>query len=316
MISYADFFRNAGARKRAMDMGLHTYLQVPAKTKIYLDNGAFYFLGRSGDTPKEDYEEFVTHAKPDWWPIPQDFIPTPYMTSDEQEHCFQKTMDMNNAYEHGGFVPVIHICRYLNDYIVAIQASERLSMKQTIAIGGIVPNLLRAPKAMPYDEILTALKAIRHTFANKHVHIFGIGGTATLHIAGLLRIDSADSSGWRNRAARGIVQLAGKGDRVVADLGKWRGRQPNEEEWEMLDSCRCPACQAFGVAGLKADKSFGFSNRATHNLWILLKESHWIEEQLQNETYAKNYQAYLDNTIYLPLIERLVRMPAFPKRIE
>ena len=31
--------------------------------------------------------------------------------------------------------------------------------------------------------------------------------------------DSVDSSGWRNRAPRGIMQLPGSGDRMVAELG-------------------------------------------------------------------------------------------------
>ena len=58
-------------------------------------------------------------------------------------------------------------------------------------------------------------------------------------------MDSADSSGWRNRAARGIVQLPGSGDRIVADLGKWRGREPDTDEWKTLKDCQCPACQQF-----------------------------------------------------------------------
>ena len=32
-------------------------------------------------------------------------------------------------------------------------------------------------------------------------------------------VDSVDSSGWRNRAPRGIMQLPGSGDRMVAELG-------------------------------------------------------------------------------------------------
>jgi hypothetical protein len=39
------------------------------------------------------------------------------------------------------------------------------------------------------------------------------------YIAALLDINSVDSRGWRNRAACGIIQLPGKGDRIVADLG-------------------------------------------------------------------------------------------------
>jgi 7-cyano-7-deazaguanine tRNA-ribosyltransferase len=89
--------------------------------------------------------------------------------------------------------------------------------------------------------VLDALTHVRQTFANKEVHVFGIGGTATLHLAALLGVDSVDSSGWRNRAARGIVQLPGSGDRMVAELGSWRGRRLSPAEREILQNCPCPA---------------------------------------------------------------------------
>jgi 7-cyano-7-deazaguanine tRNA-ribosyltransferase len=308
MISYADFDKMAAARRKAMDIGLHTFLGVPDSTKIYLDNGAFYFLGRSGETPRAAYEEFVAHAKPDWWPIPQDFIPTANMPPEEQLRCFKQTMEMNLAYQHDGFTPVIHISHMLEQYTVAVQANECLAAKPTIALGGIVPNLLRASKALPYNDILTGLLHVRREFADKLLHVFGIGGTATMHIAVLTGINSADSSGWRNRAARGIIQLPGSGDRSVADLGKWRGRAPSPLEWEKLEACRCPTCRSSGIAGIRAGGTEGFCNRATHNLWTLLEEVRLIEAHLSVGAYNYWYQRHLDNTIYRPLIDQLVAL--------
>ena len=308
MVSYAEFHRMPVQRRAAMELGLRDYLGVLDEVKIYLDNGAFYFLSRGGDTPVEDYEEFVKCAGPDWYPIPRDHIPTPVMTDEEQRACFDQTMRVNSAYQHDGYVPVVHIGRFLDDYVSAIQASEKLSEKQAIALGGIVPNLLRTPKAVPYQVVLDALVHVRRTFQNKEVHVFGIGGTATLHLAALLGVDSVDSSGWRNRAARGIVQLAGSGDRMVADLGSWRGRRPSAEEWEILRACSCPACERFGSEGLQASGIDGFSNRATHNLWVLLEEARWIREHLGSGTYKERYKGRLNNSIYSRLIDRVVEV--------
>src|SRR5690606_37186678 len=114
-------------------------------------------------------------------------------------------------------------------------------------------------------------------------------GTATIHLATLLGVDSVDSAGSRNRAARGIVQLPGSGDRVVDNLGSWRGREPSIEEWRILENCSCPACMKFGIEGLKAGGIDGFCNRATHNLWVLNKEIEAIEENLANGTYHDWY---------------------------
>lgn len=306
MVSYADFHRMPTQRRAAMEQGLREYLGVPEATKVYLDNGAFYFLSRGGDTPVEEYEEFVERSGPDWHPIPRDYIPAPAMTDDEQRACFDQTMMVNSAYEHDGYAPVVHIGRFLDDYVALIQADEKLSRKPTIALGGIVPNLLRKPKAVPYQVVLDALVHVRRTFANKEVHVFGIGGTATLHLAALLGVDSVDSSGWRNRAARGIVQLPGSGDRMVAELGSWRGRRLSHQELEILRNCPCPSCEHNGLEGLVARRIEGFCNRATHNLWVLLEEARWVEDRLRSRTYREHYRDRLDNTIYKPLIEKVV----------
>jgi 7-cyano-7-deazaguanine tRNA-ribosyltransferase len=306
MVSYAEFYRMPANRRRAMDQGLHQFLKVPDGVKIFLDNGAFHFLSRNEEFSKQEYEEFVTQTNPDWYPIPQDYIPIPKMSLDAQRNCFQKTMQVNIEYQHNGYTPVIHVSQFLEQYAAEIKQNQQMSQKPRIALGGIVPNLLRASKALPYEKILKALQHVRQEFADKEMHVFGMGGTATLHIAALLGINSVDSSGWRARAARGLVQLPGTGDRSVANLGKWKGREPSLKEWKKLEDCPCPACQIYGLKGLKADKTEGFSNRATHNLWVLLEEANLIQQHLTKQTYADWYESHLDNTIYIKLIRQLV----------
>lgn len=306
MVSYADFERMPARRTAAMGEGLHTYLGIPEGVKVYLDNGSFYQLTKGGETSREAYEQFIDQARPDWYAIPQDYIPTPFMSDEEQLACLQRTMEMNRSFHHNGFVPVIHISRHLKDYLSEFLADTRLNNKPDVALGGIVPNLLRAPKAMAYDDILNSVSQARQQLTNQRLHVFGLGGTATMHLAALLRIDSADSSGWRNRAARGIVQLPGRGDRMVTNLGSWRGRSPDQEEWEMLAACDCPACRHSGAEGLQASGIDGFCNRATHNLWTLLEETRQIEDHLNQGTYETWYQEHIDNSIYRPLIDYLL----------
>lgn len=180
--------------------------------------------------------------------------------------------------------------------------------KPYIALGGIVPNLLRATKAMPYKKVLKNIQYVRREFWDKELHVFGIGGTATLHLASLLNINSVDSSGWRNRAARGMIQLPGTGERIIAPLGNWRGRSVNQEEEKILKQCRCPACKNYGLDGLKANRIKGFCNRATHNLWTLLQESKLIELHINQGTYNDWYKEHLDNTTYRPLVDQVVEM--------
>lgn len=306
MISYADFHKSRNQRRLAMEKGLHKHFGIPEELKVYLDNGSFYFSRTQQDVPKEEYRDFVRKSQPDWYPIPQDFIPVPQMSLEEQESCFKKTMTVNYQHYRGGYVPVIHISSFLEQYIEKIINSESLSQKTHIAFGGIVPNLLRKPKAIPYKEILKGLIHFKNQFSDKKLHVFGVGGTATLHIAALLQMHSVDSSGWRNRAARGLIQLPGTGDRMIAPLGNWRGRSLSDQEEETLKKCQCPACQQYGIDGLKANKDIGFYNRATHNLWVLLEESRLVQEHLISGEYKQWYQHHLDNTIYQPLIKTLL----------
>lgn len=314
MVSYGEFHQMPAQMAKAKQLGLRKYLGVPPNLSVYLDNGAFYFLRAGGQAERKAYQEFVEKAKPDWYPIAFDVIPTPQMSNTKQQSCFDSTMDANRAHTHDGFVPVIHISRMLNDYVKAILRNSKLAAKERIALGAIVPNLLRAPKALSYSTVLENLLHVRATFRKKEMHIFGIGGTSTIHLAGLLDIDSVDSSGWRNRAARGIVQLPGSGDRMVANLGTWRGRTPSAQEWKKLRSCRCPACTVKGVRGLKASGLKGFCNRATHNLWVLLEEGRWVKKHLAADSYESNYRRRLDNSTYLPLIKKLLEMKEIDKR--
>jgi 7-cyano-7-deazaguanine tRNA-ribosyltransferase len=110
----------------------------------------------------------------------------------------------------------------------------------------------------------------------------------------------------------GVVQLVGRGDCSIADLGKWRGRAPSADEWEMLRQCGCPACQQYGLDGLRASKIAGFSNRATHNLWTLLEEARLIQHYLSAGTYEHWYQGRFDNSTYRPLIDIALEMSITP----
>jgi hypothetical protein len=314
MVSYADFHQWPAQRRRSMEQGIHASLGIPQNVKVYLDNGAFYFSARDEEVCIEDYEEFVEAARPNWYPIPRDFIPTPNMTLGEQRRCLNRTMRINRNYQHNGYVPVAHISRVLKDYVSRIKGHEHLSAKKAIALGGIVPNLLRAPKALTPKVILDSLKKFRGDFAGKKIHVFGIGGTATIHIARLLKMDSVDSSGWRNRAARGIIQLPGCGERMIVELGSWRGRVLSRKELDILRKCLCPACQSEGIRGLKATGVRGFRNRATHNLWTLLEEVKWVEERLAAGTYVEAYKKHLDNTIYRPLIDHVLAGLTAPEK--
>ena len=50
-------------------------------------NGEKSTTARCSGSSLDDYEEFVEKAKPDWKPIPQDYIPLPSMTPQKRRAC-------------------------------------------------------------------------------------------------------------------------------------------------------------------------------------------------------------------------------------
>src|SRR2546423_314577 len=166
MLSYANFHHQPVQRRRAMELGIHTSLGIPKNIKVFLDNGAFFFSAHGETVPVKEYEEFVEHAHPCWKPVPRDFIPTPNMSLVEQRLCLNRTMRVNRSFQHDGYVPVAHISRVLDEYVIRIKAHSRLAAKPHVALGAIVPNLLRASKAMPYKYVLDSLKEFRRDFAD------------------------------------------------------------------------------------------------------------------------------------------------------
>lgn len=97
MVSYGEFHQMPVQMHKAKKLGLRRYLGVPAQVSVYLDNGAFYFLRTGEQSERRAYREFVEEAKPDWYPIAFDVIPTPKMSNARQRRCFERTMDADFA---------------------------------------------------------------------------------------------------------------------------------------------------------------------------------------------------------------------------
>lgn len=312
MVSFADFCKSKTKRKAAMDKGLREYLGVRPNILVYLDNGSFAFWRQGLKRPIEEYVQFVKEARPDWYPIPTDFIPHPELSRSEQRLLFEKTMHMNLNYGSTGYVPVIHAGDWLEDYLEALEKNH-VPLSRGVALGGLVPRLLTTKGAASRKRVIDAIKRTRDYICTE-LHVFGIGGLTTLHLAAALGVDSIDSSGWRNRAARGLILLPGRGERSVVPLGNWRGVEVSGPEMQMLESCSCPACQKYGLEGLKAynargnkkgrgNGTSGFNRRAIHNLWTLLREAAEVDDKLARGEYRTWYRQHVAGTIVLRLIE-------------
>jgi len=310
MVSYAEFHTAPIRRKKAMEVGLRAYLHVADHIQVYLDNGAFAFWKKGIAPAISNYVEFVRATKPDWYPVPRDYIPDPELTKEEQKRLFEQTLEMNAQYSEDGYIPVVHAGEWLPEYLDELE-ERKINLARGLALGGLVPRLLTSKGASSKKRVVDAIKRVRERYPSVELHIFGIGGLTTLHLSAALRVDSVDSSGWRNRAARGLILVPGKGERSMVPLGNWRGKEVEADDLEELEKCSCPACQRHGIEGLKASKAtpgkkaagmWGFKNRATHNLWVMLKELEEIERHFVQGDYNEWYKTHVASPLFRNLI--------------
>lgn len=305
MVSFAEFSGYRSRLEAVRKTGLRKYLKIPKDVQVFLDNGAFHTLTKGLEFKSKEYRDFVKDAKPDWYPIPVEHIPHPSMKKSAQEKLYKATMVYNHRYAKDGYVPVVHAGAFLSEFLDGVEQISSKKKVKRLGLGAMVPFLLRGKGADGRTQVVDDIMKVRRRLPDVKIHGFGIGGTATLHIAAILGLDSVDSAGWRNRAARGIIQLRGTGDRVVAEFGKWRGRALSLKERKTLEDCGCPSClggpNALEQGGLK-----GFASRAVHNLWVLNEELQEIEHRLESSTYLDWYRDHVNNRVFLKLIEHAV----------
>jgi len=299
LISFYEIHRSKKLRKIFENSLYDNKLKFPKHLKIFLDNGAFSFI-KKGEENIKDYIEFVKKVKPYWYPIPMDYIPHPSEDKETQFEKFKKTMEINKKYMDKGFVPVIHAGIFFEKFVEEIKKVN--SHPEKIAIGGLVPHMLLSRNGSR-EVVINVLKHLRKEFPRTNIHVFGIGGITTIYLLKLAQVNSFDSVGWRVRAAWGIIQIKGFGERqiMLRDKG-WKVPQISEEEKEFLKKCKCPICSK-NLQDLMKEKSIeGFEARAIHNLYTLSEEITYINT-LKTK---KHLLDYIDVTIKSSFIKKIV----------
>jgi 7-cyano-7-deazaguanine tRNA-ribosyltransferase len=266
MVSFGEIHNRAHLLRGSCREGLGQHLGFPGQ--VFLDNGSFALPQRRIGHRIEEYVGYVRRAKPDWYPVPIDYIPSPSLGAAAARRLADKTATINDTYAPRGFVPVVHVGPSFHRLFEGVL---RRRWPPRIAIGGIVPHL-RPAKGANLRSAIAALAKARKEYPG-HIHVFGLGGSAfSLCLAYALGADSVDSSGWRVRAAAGLILLPRRGERMVAKVSSWTARELSGKEERILARCQCPACGQHGAKGLRLEGRDGFVRRGVHNLWTLAKE--------------------------------------------
>jgi len=229
------------------------------------------------------------------------------------KQTFENTEELFKKRNKLRILPILHCInlgmmkkriKQLENFIEMTKEFNNLRIPM-VAIGSIVP-LLRSTGQIKNGRYLVAklISNIREILGDSLIHVFGVGGTTTMHTLFYLGADSLDSSAWRMKASRGAFQLPGVGDRFIHPPKGYQ-KMSKDEEKKLLE-CRCLVCKGNSLLERKAKLNNRnpktFANRAIHNAWVLKEEVEYARREIMENNYEKFIFKRLKRSSYLKFI--------------
>jgi tRNA-guanine family transglycosylase len=180
-----------------------------------------------------------------------------------------------------------------------IKRLDKIGDFKWYGLGSLVPSVFNARGVGGIRNVIEMLCYTRKCLPGKLIHVFGVGSTVTMHLMFASGADSLDSSSWRTKAAYGIIQLPGIGDRYITGrAGKTTGKKYldlSEDEKKTLERCRCPGCRQNGLAGLRGlnNSQGSFQLRALHNSYVFQREVEKARRMIRED----RYMTYVDRIV-------------------
>jgi 7-cyano-7-deazaguanine tRNA-ribosyltransferase len=299
-----DILSTGQASQKARKAGLNQYLGLDTSCPTLLDSGGYLYLKRD-DVSADPCEVLKLY---------EDLAPTigaildypldPFVAVEVNKRRWQQTLaNTRLMFENNGrltLMPIVHAHSIAAAKQACADLCEIIKEPIILAIGSLVPlirarhngQVLERQSSEVLGErhqssrhlVVEIIKTIRTEFPDAFLHVFGVGGTTTMHLMFALGVDSLDSIGWRLKAGYGAVQLPGFGDRFTGDRQRKRRTllKDDEKAKEALLECECPVCQehvALEKRLAALDKSF--NNRALHNAWVFVQEAVAFRAQIE-----------------------------------
>lgn len=272
---------------------------------IMLDSGGFVYQ-ISGKSPPsvDEYLNMVNTHKPDIV-VALDFPLTP-LSKHENEMRIRRTLknivEIQEKFSslHVNVMPVIHGFS-IKTIESMLQFMERYDIDLSyVGMGSLVP-LIRHRVKGGRKIIVDLIAYVRKRLSSSILHIFGIGGTTTMHIMFFLGVNSIDTAAWERKAANGVIQLPGIGDRFLSKKPHNRTiLKPSE--MNVLKECKCPICsnyenteQKMKILDNKRDC------RVVHNAWVYQREVDIAREMVNQGNYEKYIEKVLRSASFLSL---------------
>ena len=296
-----DFMQHPAAFQKVKTLGIHDYLGFNGP--VLMDSGGFMFMKKKiMNVTAEEIISFYEETNPNFGVV----LDHPLFPSNSKEENRKrklktlqntKIMMKKRTTKNPILIPVIH--GYADSEIKwYVNRLKKMGEFPIYGIGSLVPALYNVRGVGGILNVMKVIMEIRKQIPHSKLHVFGTGGTLTMHLMFYAGANSLDSSAWRTKAAFGAIQMPGMGDRwITSAIRKKPYPQLSKEEKQKLEHCRCPMCRNFGLSRLKTD----FTARAIHNAWVHQQEVKKARKLIKENRYDEYVSKMMKKTNFASL---------------
>ena len=253
--------------------GIHKYLNF--KGSVMMDSGGFLFQKKDQlNVDPIDIVDLYHSSKLDFGVVldhPLNPTESNYLNNKRWKNTIKNTNFMFKNNGELAIMPVTHGYTKRKLKKACDEIKDIMNEPDAIAIGSLVPLIKSGwignnQKGNGRKFVIDAIKLVRQEFSDSFMHVFGVGGTTTMHLMYSLGVDSIDSIGWRIAAAHRQIQLPGVGVRVLSPVST--RVIISKKEKEILARCECPTCKDLNIKNRIKVLDNSFEKRALHNAWV------------------------------------------------
>ena len=312
MVNAYFILKKASTYEKVCDRGIHNYLDYNGL--VMMDSGGFLFQKKE-EMNLEPLKvlDLYEKSKPDIGVVlDHPFDPKSSNKSNQKrwDITLKNTKTMIESNSKVPLMPVLHgySLKELGNACYDIKKID--DHPKLIGIGSLVPLIFsttagskRFPDCMQF--VMQSIRLIRNEFPDAMIHAFGIGSTLTMHLMYSVGTDSLDSTGWRIKAAYGMIQLPGVSDRHVKTRNNGR-KFLDASEQKILTKCKCPTCKGNIIDERMKILDENFIPRAVHNAWVFKKEEQSFKNAIIDEKIEQFLEKRLKNSYYSKSFDYLV----------
>jgi len=315
-----DILSTGQASQKVRRAGIQKYLETSCAT--FLDSGGYLYLKRDDIEPDPLKVLGLYEDSAPTIGAVLDYPLDPFLPTEVNEKRWRQTIaNTRLMYERNGhltLMPIVHAHSVDQAERACADLRQIVGEPVVIGVGSLVPlmrtrhdgQVLSKQPSVQSDApikchqssrhlVIEVIRTIRAEFPNAFLHVFGVGGTTTMHLMFALGVDSLDSIGWRLKAGYGAVQLPGFGDRFTGDRQRKRRTllMNDKKTKEALLECQCPVCQEHNTLEKRLTAlDTSFNNRALHNAWVFIQEAATFRTQIEANTVEAFVQQRLQHS--------------------